>query len=181
MPPTNDEVTLEAQLAECQKQRDDYLTGWQRSKADFVNREREYEKQRADLTAFLRASVLRSMLIPFSELAHACGSVPTEIKDAAWVKGICSVCGNFEKALAAMGVVRMETVGKPFDPMRHEVIAKRPADGEAAETIVEEVGPGYLLEGKTLIPAKVIIADEQSPVSKPSVSKDDVASDVVTP
>lgn len=177
-----DASVLEAQLAECQKQRDEYMAGWQRAKADFVNREREYEKQRADLSAFLRASVVRALLVPMSELTHACASVPAALKDAVWAKGIASISGNFEKAFAAMGVVRMDTVGKPFDPMRHEVIAKRPADGVAPETIVEEVGPGYLLEGKTLIPAKVIIADEagqENTRSKEHENNDDVASDVI--
>ena len=57
------------------------------------------------------------------------------------------------------GVVRMDVLGKKFDPMHHEVVAKRKEEGQKPDSIIEEVRVGYTLHGKPFITPKVIIAE----------------------
>ena len=136
----------------------EYLEGWKRSKADFANREREYEKQRAEFQQFATAQCLQTLFPVFESLERALATCPEELTDNEWTEGIRRIRDTFWKTLSDYGVEKIEAIGKRYDPMLHEVVARRTAD-EAADTIVEEVAPGYRLKGRMLTPAKVIIAE----------------------
>jgi molecular chaperone GrpE len=63
-------------------------------------------------------------------------------------------------------VERLATVGERFDPAFHEVLSTVPATAETpADTIVTEVKPGYLFEGRLLCPARVIVAKTEPSVA----------------
>jgi molecular chaperone GrpE len=49
-------------------------------------------------------------------------------------------------------------VGMPFDPERHEAVARVPAGGRPEMTVVDETARGYLLNGRVLRPAMVTVA-----------------------
>ena len=48
--------------------------------------------------------------------------------------------------------------GQPFDPERHEAIARVPAAGRPDMSVVAETARGYLLNGRVLRPAMVTVA-----------------------
>lgn len=146
------------ELEACTKKAEEYLAGWQRSKADFVNREKEHERRMTALGDFITAGCLRTLLPSFTALEQACTHVPVGV-EANWVQGLLSVKKSFEAAFAELDVVRIETVGTKLDPMRHEVIGRRKEEGVATDSIVEQVASGYTINGKVLLPAKVIVAE----------------------
>ena len=53
---------LRVELKECEKQKAEYLAGWQRTKADFINARKDEEKARAEFAKFAAERVLREML-----------------------------------------------------------------------------------------------------------------------
>lgn len=65
---------------------------------------------------------------------------------------------DFRRALELAGVERLESMGEPFDPAKHEAVATLVREGSEAGTIVEEVAAGYLYKGTLLRPARVIVA-----------------------
>ncbi len=152
-------LKLQEELAQCQKQADEYLTGWKRAKADFVNRERDIERQRTDFIVFAADALLRGLLPTYEAFVKACAEMPPDIADTPWGKGVAQVQKSFDDFFKKEGVVRMEVVGKKFDPMAHEVVAKRKEEGKKSDVIVEEVRVGYTLHGKPFITPKVIIAE----------------------
>lgn len=152
------------ELVECQKKADEYLHGWKRAKADFVNREKEMERQRKDFVAFANHTMLRDLLSVYETFVHACQSMDPAVQGSAWGKGMLHAQKNFDDFLKKEGVAKMDVIGKTFDPMHHEVVAKRPFDaaqGKKVEpdTIVEEVKAGYTLHGKPFVTPKVIISE----------------------
>lgn len=153
-----DLIEPDENLETCKKKADEYLAGWQRAKADFVNREKEHERRMTALGDFITAGCLRTLLPSFTALELACSHMPAGV-DAEWVKGLAAVKKNFEDAFVGLGVVRIQTVGQPLDPMRHEVISRRKVEDSATDSIVEEVASGYMINGKVLLPAKVIVAE----------------------
>ncbi len=147
------------ELETCQKKADEYLTGWKRAKADFVNREKDIERQRTDFIVFAVTSTMRDLLPTYEAFTKACAETPKEVAATPWGKGMRQVQKSFEDFMKKAGVIRMDVLGKKFDPMVHEVVAKRKEEGKKPDIIVEEVRVGYTLHGKPFITPKVIIAE----------------------
>lgn len=150
---------LREELAECQKKADEYLTGWKRAKADFVNREKDIERQRTDFIIFAVTSTIRDLLPTYEALVKACAEMPKDVAVTPWGKGMAQVRKSFEDFLKKENVARMDVLGKKFDPMFHEVVAKRKEEGKKSDMIIEEVRAGYTLHGKAFVTPKVIIAE----------------------
>ena len=85
-------------------------------------------------------------------LAHG-GADPGSILD-----GIRAVRDQAAEVLAGLGFPRRDSPGEPFDPVRHEAVATRPADGVPDGTVVEVVRPGYGDGVHQLRPAQVVVA-----------------------
>ena len=62
------------------------------------------------------------------------------------------------RVLEKFGVTSFTSVGTPFDPERHEAVARVPAAGQPEMTVVDETARGYLLNGRVLRPAMVTVA-----------------------
>jgi molecular chaperone GrpE len=59
-------------------------------------------------------------------------------------------------------------VGAPFDPERHEAVARVPAAGRPDMTVVDETSRGYLMHGRVLRPAQVTVAMKDADSGGPS-------------
>ena len=62
------------------------------------------------------------------------------------------------RVLERAGVTRYSAVGQPFDPTRHEAIARVVSVDAAPDTVVSETAPGYALQGRVVRPALVAVA-----------------------
>jgi molecular chaperone GrpE len=141
---------LEKDLEEVKKQAQEYLAGWQRAKADYINREREIEKDKSLWMEFMALDLLMRVL-PISESLEA--AMKHKDKKDEFIKGVEQIQMQLEDLIKRLGVERIKTIGEKFDPELHEVVEKK---GEGTE-IIEEVSPGYKMGGKVVKPAKVII------------------------
>ena len=62
------------------------------------------------------------------------------------------------KAFEKAGIAELDPAGKPFDPAAHEAMLAEPSAALAPNTVVRTVQKGYLLNGRVLRPARVIVA-----------------------
>jgi molecular chaperone GrpE len=62
------------------------------------------------------------------------------------------------KAFERAGLVQVDPAGQPFDPERHEAMAMQPSAGHPAHTVLQVVQRGWLLNGRLLRPARVIVS-----------------------
>ena len=62
------------------------------------------------------------------------------------------------KALESAGIAEIDPEGRPFDPERHEAMAMQPSADHAPDTVMAVVQKGYLLNGRLLRPARVLVA-----------------------
>lgn len=139
---------LRTALASCKKERDEYLDGWQRLKADFVNyKRREVEERKAFEEGAVAGFV--EELIPVFEgfrmaLAH-------EGDGADWRKGIEHIATLLSETLRKEGLEVLDGVGVPFDPNVHMSIGSVETDDAARyHTVAEVVQTGYRWKGKLL-------------------------------
>lgn len=143
---------IELALAKATEEAEQYLNSWKRAKADYANLERQVERQREDWAHFATLSCVQAFLPVYESLVQA---VATHSAD----EGLIRIRDQMRGALKGIGVEPMETVGKMPDPMLHEVIGTTAQEGVESGAIVQEVQPGFLLHGKILRVAKVIVSE----------------------
>ena len=149
-----EEKVLSKKLEECEKLRDEYLSGWQRAKADFLNYKRD-ELERLDFFMNnIRAEYILKMLEFHDELERAMENAPEELKDKEWVKGVLQIEDKFHEFFKKSGVEKINPEGEQFNSNFHEAVEQVESDKESG-TIIKVVQKGYLLRGQLLRPAKV--------------------------
>ena len=138
---------LRVELKECEKQKAEYLAGWQRTKADFINARKDEEKARAEFAKFAAERVLREMLaVADSLLARRSFSEGGEDP----------IYQQLLEILKREGVEPIEASGIKFDPMRHEALEQVEVnDKEKDGVIMEELQKGYMIHNRVLRPSKV--------------------------
>jgi len=62
------------------------------------------------------------------------------------------------RAFEQAGLICIDPAGQAFDPAQHEAMAMQPAPGVAAHTVLQVVQKGWMLNGRLLRPARVIVA-----------------------
>lgn len=149
---------LSAQLITVTKQRDEYLDGWKRAKADYINYKNEQEKRGKELAQFASYAVLFQLVPIMQHFRKAFACMPNDFKNNEWVKGIEQISRQLREVLKTLGAEEAEsTVGKPFDPALHESIGQEQRDDIADSAVSQEIEAGWTLHGKPMIPARVII------------------------
>lgn len=159
MPAVDAEVSVvgKEEIETLRRERDEYLAGWQRAKADFINFKRDTEKVLGEIQKFAREEFVYQFLPVLDHFSLAEAHLPAERKDDEWVKGVLQIKTELEDILKREGVEAIEAMGKPFDPQFHESLGALETDGPE-NVVVEELQRGYSLNGRVLRPAKVKIS-----------------------
>ena len=75
-----------------------------------------------------------------------------------WLIGVKAVWSNWEHVMQTAGL-KLVTADKTFDPQLHEAVGTESAEDKASGEIIRITQEGWMLNGKVLRPAKVIIAE----------------------
>ncbi len=146
-----------SELEKCQKERDEYLAGWQRAKADFSNYRKD---ETARFSEFARLS--NEGLI--SELTTVLDSFElglTVVEDSSPAyKGMLLIRNQLEDLLRKYGLEKISVKpGQDFDPGREEAVGEIESK-EKPGTVAEEAERGYILNGKVIKPARVKLSKQ---------------------
>jgi molecular chaperone GrpE len=114
----------------------------QRERADAVNQRRQHEAQIANLRNVVKSGVIGELLPVIDNFERALKHVPADLSGNDFIKGVQGIVKQFEDTLERIGVVRIKTVGEPFDPKYHEAVQMEEGEGEQ-EIVSEELQPGY--------------------------------------
>ena len=144
-------------LEECQKQRDEYLVGWQRAQADLMNYKKEETARIAEVLKYKQEEMLLNDLLLLDNFVLAEKLMPEELKSDPNVDGLLKIKIQLTNFLKNQGLEEIKVLGGQFDPNFCEVIEEVEAEEESG-TVVEEAQKGYKLDGKVIRPAKVKVA-----------------------
>jgi len=138
-----------------QGQLSEYLAGWQRTKADFINYKKEEMKHLEDVARYGSEDLMKDLI---GVLDNFDLGLRTLEKAGPVERGIYLIRSQIEDILKKRGIEKLSVkAGDEFDPMIAEAMAEVPSDRPPG-TIVEEVEPGYRLKDKILRPARVILS-----------------------
>lgn len=136
-------------------ERDEYLAGWQRAKADLINYQKEVAREREYLLTVMKANVIRKFLPVVDTLEQTLRTI--DHLDDNLKKGVAGTVKQFLDALVELGVKKIIAMGEKYNPEFHEVVLTEESK-ESEDTVIKEVLSGYLLDGKVLRAAQVIVS-----------------------
>jgi len=149
---------LKKLLEDCQKQRDEYLAGWQRARADFLNYKKEEIERFKNIIDIANEEMVLKILPLLDSFYLAEKNLDTNLQENPYVKGILQIKTQFEDFLKSQEVEPIETLGKKFDPQFQEVVEEIEIKDQEPGIAVEEIQKGYLIQGRLLRPAKVKVS-----------------------
>lgn len=160
---------LASELEACKKQAEEYLNGWKRAKADYVNFKNEQDKRSKELAQFASLSTLLGYVPIVENFRAAFNHLPEELKGSEWVKGVEHIYTQMKDLLKTLGVEEFTgLVGKAFDPNEHQGVGQETRDDFEDDVISQEIGAGYRYAGRVLVPAKVIVNKKPSVIDSQS-------------
>lgn len=144
---------LNEKLKICEKEKREYLTGWQRAQADMINFRQRQEKQMQDWQKLINEKLILEILPVLDTLDAA-----TEVSQDKERENYILIKKQLEEILRGHGLEKINCEEVCFNPQEHEAIeCEEPPDGEKEERIVSEVRRGYKLNGRVIRAAKVKI------------------------
>lgn len=171
--PQNDEILkIKSELETCQNKAEEYLNGWKRAKADYINFKKETEKEKLELAKFANAALIIQLLPIVNNFKRAFEYSPEKIDDEK-IKNCFIGFGHIYEQLIElfkkMGIEEIKTVGEKFNPELHEALEGEESEivseeEDKTETknkeqiIIKEVSAGYTMYGQVIMPAKVVIS-----------------------
>jgi molecular chaperone GrpE len=152
---TEDELTaLSAELEAAHRERDEYLDALRRLKAEFENARKRQERERARVLSMASERLVQELLPVLDNLDRAL-EAGGDIRE-----GVLATRNQLADVLGNEGLLPVASDGQPFDPNVHEAVMGRPSDEHEEGTILQTFERGYLLNGKPIRPAKVVVAKQ---------------------
>lgn len=155
--PTLDEVKKE--LAQTQQQAQDNWDKALRIQAEMENLKRRTQKDLEDAHKFALTGFAKEMLPVLDSLElglQAATGDNDEVKK--FREGSELTIKQFEAAFAKYNVVTINPVGEPFNAEHHQAMVMQVVEGAVPNTVVTVFQKGYLLNGRLLRPAMVVVA-----------------------
>jgi molecular chaperone GrpE len=150
---SNEEEITE--LEALKKENEELLSSWKRTAADFENYRKRKEQEGHGMLEFAKEATVSQLIPSLQSLEQVLKFAPTDDKYQDWLTGLKVTIQQLEKTMEELGVKKIPTVGQQFDHELHEAVE------EVAESdpgmVVKEIQPGFTLNGRVIIPAKVAV------------------------
>ena len=148
---------LKEELAEVKTQKQEYLDGWQRCKADSVNSRKETLANAEMLGVRAKEDLIEDIIPTLDGFDMAASSPAWASVDAQWRSGVEQIRGQLLDALSRHGVERFGTVGEPVDHASHETIEESGDLPGEPGTVVKILRYGYKIGHRVIRAAHVIV------------------------
>jgi molecular chaperone GrpE len=158
--PEEEILQVRCELDKALARANEYLIGWQRERAEFINYKKRMEREQSQGGQNAFGNAIRRYLDIADDLARALKDKnrPTEGNGAIWAEGIDLIHRKMIAAFEADGVQIIETDGKFFDPNMHEAISHEDSPEHESGQIIDVIQPGYMLGERVIRPARVRVA-----------------------
>ena len=162
---TKEELSIEdlrKKLEEGEQKKAEYLAGWQRARADFLNHKKEeIERVEGFLKYAIEEWILNALPIMdnFEKAEKEAAAADYQEKEGKEIiEGFLQIKNQFQDFLKSHGVEEIKAEGEKLDLNLHEVVGEAEVEDKESGTIIEETQKGYKINGRLLRPAKVKIA-----------------------
>lgn len=149
---------IKTELKTCQTEKAEYLAGWQRAKADYLNLKRESEEHRGQTAQWVKEGLFEELfpLADSFELAMSNKEIWEQAPEN-WRKGVEYIYLQLKNILQNHGLEEIApTKGEKFNPAEQHSVGVVPAESAEEDDLVDEVvKKGYKMKDRILRPAQV--------------------------
>ena len=132
------------------------------AQAETQNVRRRLEQEKQTAATYAATGFARDMLSVKDNLDRALAAVAEDLRQDERMKGLLTGIEATSRELDAIfsrnGISRVEAMGQPLDPNRHQAMVEIPSEEAEPGTIVQEMQPGYMIKDRLLRPALVGVA-----------------------
>lgn len=145
------------------KEEIDYKSKFFYLAAEVENMRKRFEREKEGIVKFGTEKVLSSLVPIIDNLDRTIEATQKEqdekIKNLR--TGVEMIRHQFLHVLEGAGLKQMSDKGKAFDPNFHEALMQEESADQPEGTILKEFEKGYLLNGRLLRAAKVVVANKK--------------------
>ena len=146
-----------ADLKQVKKEKEEYLLGWQKERADFANYKKEEDNRKALFSESMREHILTRFLTVMDSFNMAFTNKEVWDKvDENWRKGVEYIYAQMNGIFEEYGVKAIGEAGENFDPSMHQsvdvVATDKKEDNHKIATVIQK---GYKLGERVIRPARV--------------------------
>jgi len=145
-----------SELADLQRERDDFKDRWLRKSAEFDNYRKRIERERREQGDQAVVEILQELLLVVDDFDRALTVGGDE--GGAYRKGVELIHGKLHELLRKQGVTPMDVLGADFDPNVHMAVMHEESPDHREGEVIGELQKGYLLHDRLLRPAMVKVA-----------------------
>ncbi|MFZ3011749.1 MAG: nucleotide exchange factor GrpE [Minisyncoccia bacterium] len=146
-----------ADLKQLKKEKEEYLTGWQKERADFANYRKQENERRLNFSENVSERILGRFLTVIDSFNMAFANREAwEKVDENWRKGVEYIYGQMNTIFEEYGVKPVGEEGEAFDPNIHQSVELVETDKkELDHKVAKVIQKGYKLGVRIMRPAKV--------------------------
>lgn len=133
------------------EEKEDYEHKYKRALADYQNLLKRTAEEKQEFAKYANENLICDIIPVYDNLKMSLEYADKEAEKNGWLEGVKHVTKQFKQVLESKGIEEIHTVGKKFDPLIMEAVEGR------GKRVKKEIKPGYKLNGKVIIPAKVIL------------------------
>ena len=145
-------AALSAELEVTRRERNEYLDALRRLKAEFENSRKRLERERSRILQAASERLVVELLPVLDNLDRAL-EAEGDVRE-----GVLATRDQLVDVLQSEGLVPVASDGQPFDPNVHEAVMGQPSEDHEEGTILQTFQRGYVLNGKPIRIAKVVVA-----------------------
>ena len=153
--------TLREKLKKATEEKQEYLTGWQRAKADLINARKEFGEQKTELLKYANSDLILQIIPVLDSFEMALKNVDeTDEKLKDWSQGVQHIYSQLLSILENNGIKQINPLNEEFNHEAHISVESVKVDEKDSENIiVEVVQKGYELNGKIIREARVKVGE----------------------
>lgn len=148
---------------EPKKEEIDYKGKYLTALADMDNYRKRMDREKENLVKYGNERLLNDLLQVVDNFDRTMdmlkGDQDPKVKNI--VAGLQMVSKQMLDTLAKHGLQPIDAVGKDFDPNFHEAMAQEYAEGKKPNEVIKEFQKGYILNGRVIRAAKVVVASDK--------------------
>ena len=163
---------VDAELEEALREKDQFRTMAQRAQADLTNYKRRAVEEQQEAVSSTRSHLLIRFFSIIDDIDRALTMIPEDAVAPGWLEGLRLVERNIAQLLESEGVVKIEPLGKQFEPFECEAVFYDETTGDEDGRVTSIVRNGYRHRDRVLRAAQVVVAKRREPKAEEKVEED---------
>ncbi len=143
--------------------------------ADFENYKKVTAKNREDLLKYANEDIMTDILTVIDHLELALQHSTGDETSSSLAEGVELTLKELKGILEKHGLVRIDAMGKPFDPAVHHAMSQIETEDAEEDTVVKEFRKGYMLKDRVLRAPLVGVAKKKTAADTEEESIEDQA------